>query len=130
MTVECAGLGAATLCKIHTVENVRITLAVATLLRVFLDDVEEPRYGYDLMRETGFPSGKLYPILARLQAAGWLIKEAEQIDPAEVGRPARRIYRLAPDAMAPARRAVAETVELVTSRRHQGVVPKPAGGIA
>jgi PadR family transcriptional regulator PadR len=74
--------------------QVRMTLAVATVLRVFIDDVATPRYGYELMRLTGFPSGKLYPILARLEAAGWLVKETEEIDPAEAGRPARRLYRL------------------------------------
>jgi PadR family transcriptional regulator, regulatory protein PadR len=67
--------------------EVRMTIAVATVLRIFLNDVSEPRYGYELMRLTGFPSGKLYPILARLQRAGWLIREQEQIDPGAPGRP-------------------------------------------
>jgi PadR family transcriptional regulator, regulatory protein PadR len=71
-----------------------MTIAVATVLRIFLNDVFEPRYGYELMRLTGFPSGKLYPILARLQRAGWLIREQEQIDPGAAGRPTRRLYRL------------------------------------
>ena len=72
----------------------RMTFAVAAVLRVFLDDLETPRYGYELMRLTGFPSGKLYPILARLEAAKVLIKETETVDPAKAGRPARRLYRL------------------------------------
>jgi PadR family transcriptional regulator PadR len=76
--------------------NVRVTVAVATVLRAFLDDVTQPRYGYELMRLTGYPSGKLYPILARLQRAGWLTKELEDIDPAAAGRPVRRLYRLTP----------------------------------
>lgn len=115
---------------ILTVENVRITLAVAALLRVFLDDIDQPRYGYDLMQETGFASGKLYPILARLQAAGWLVKEAEKIDPAEAGRPARRHYRLSPSAVAGARRAVAEAAEQLTPRRTPSAASQPATGIA
>ncbi|NUR31119.1 MAG: PadR family transcriptional regulator, partial [Catenulispora sp.] len=44
-------------------QDPRITLAVATLLRIFLEDPTEPHYGYDLMRLTTYPSGKLYPIL-------------------------------------------------------------------
>jgi PadR family transcriptional regulator, regulatory protein PadR len=72
----------------------RMTFAVAAVLRVFLDDLDTPRYGYELMRLTGFPSGKLYPILARLEAARVLIKETETVDPATAGRPARRMYRL------------------------------------
>lgn len=71
-----------------------MTVAVAVVLRVFLDDISQPRYGYELMRLTGFPSGKLYPVLARLENAGWLIKELEDIDPTDAGRPARRLYRL------------------------------------
>jgi PadR family transcriptional regulator PadR len=87
-------------------QDVRVTLAVATLLRLFLEDPAEPRYGYDLMRLTGYPSGKLYPILARLERAGWLRKEIEQIDPSAAGRPARRHYRLTDEGLTAARRAM------------------------
>ena len=64
-------------------DDFRITVAVARVLREFLVDAARPRYGYDLMRSTGFPSGKLYPILARLQHAGWLVRSAEQVDPSQ-----------------------------------------------
>lgn len=74
--------------------QVRMTMAVLRVLREFLSDVDRPRYGYDLMRATGFPSGKLYPILARLADAGWLIREREDIDSVREGRPARFMYRL------------------------------------
>src|SRR5262249_52308029 len=67
--------------KLLLVNEVRVTVAVACVLRVFLDDVGAPRYGYELMRLTGYPSGKLYPILARLEAAGWLDAQFEDIDP-------------------------------------------------
>jgi DNA-binding PadR family transcriptional regulator len=81
----------------------RMTVAVATVLRAFLENPSQPRYGYDLMQVTGYPSGKLYPILARLQAAGWLVKESEDIDPSEAGRPPRRMYQLSPDGLQAAR---------------------------
>lgn len=90
---------------------VRLTVAVAKVLRVFLEDTSQPRYGYELMQVTGFPSGKLYPIVARLQAAGWLIKEKEDIDPSEVGRPPRRMYRLSPDGIQAARLELAALSE-------------------
>jgi PadR family transcriptional regulator PadR len=69
-------------------------VATARLLGAFLANAEQRRYGYELMQETGFPSGKLYPILARLRNAGWLERELEDIDSAEAGRPARWMYRL------------------------------------
>lgn len=71
-----------------------MTVATAQVLRAFLADASRARYGYDLMRETGFPSGKLYPILAKLTGAGWLAREREEIEPAVAGRPARFMYRL------------------------------------
>jgi DNA-binding PadR family transcriptional regulator len=76
---------------------------VATILRAFLEDPTRDRYGYDLMRETGFPSGKIYPLLARLLGTGWLTVSEESIDPAVAGRPARRGYRLTDEGVRVAR---------------------------
>jgi len=35
--------------------GVRVTVATARVLRAFLADASRPRYGYELMQETGFP---------------------------------------------------------------------------
>nr|WP_173068858.1 PadR family transcriptional regulator [Phytohabitans houttuyneae] len=86
----------------------RVTAAVATVLAVFLEDPDADRYGLELMRATGQPSGTLYPILARLQEAGWVAAHWEGVDTTEVGRPARRYYRLTPDGAVAARDAVAD----------------------
>ena len=75
----------------------RITAAVSKVLAAFLEDPEADRYGLDLMRASGHPSGTLYPILLRLQNAGWVEAYWEEIDPVAAGRPARRYYRLTPD---------------------------------
>jgi PadR family transcriptional regulator PadR len=83
--------------RIVHMADVRVTIAVALVLQEFLAEVGEPRYGYELMQLTGFPSGKLYPILARLQRVGWLSRGREVIDPAQSGRPARYLYRITPD---------------------------------
>lgn len=86
-------------------EALRITAAVALMLRCFLDDVDRPRYGYELMTLTGFPSGKLYPILARLEKAGWIRRTQ---GPTLTGSgPARVHYRLVPEAVPVARQEVA-----------------------
>jgi DNA-binding PadR family transcriptional regulator len=73
--------------------NARTTRRVAGVLRVFITDPAAPQYGYGVMCQTGYPSGTVYPILARLEAAGWLVKESEPLDSAEPA-PARRIYKL------------------------------------
>ena len=96
--------------------EVRITVAVARVLREFLSDVAQPRYGYDLMRATGYQSGKLYPILARLQHAGWLTREAENVDAAQARRPPRYLYQLSADGAGKARLELAElTAQLSVS---------------
>ena len=84
------------LCKNATVPRVRVTLAVLKVFRIFLEDPALPHHGYELMKLSGFSSGKLYPLLARLQTAGWLTREHEDIDPAEAGRPRRYMYRITP----------------------------------
>jgi DNA-binding PadR family transcriptional regulator len=91
--------------------NVRMTLAVAHVLREFLSDSSRPRYGYELMKLTGFPSGKLYPVLTRLVKAGWLTRERENVDASEVGRPPRYLYRLSEQGAVAAQHELAELSE-------------------
>jgi PadR family transcriptional regulator PadR len=91
-----------------------MTLTTARILREFLTDPSQPRYGYDLMRATGFPSGKLYPALGKLVQAGLLLREKEQIDPAVEGRPARRIYRLSDSGIETARYELAVLSQQLT----------------
>ena len=98
-------------------EDVRITRAVAAVLYVFVEDVGTSRHGYELMRRTAFPSGKIYPILARLLAAGWLEATMEDIDPAKVGRPPRRFYRLSERGVVRARQGLAAFYQEVAPAR-------------
>lgn len=73
-------------------DDVRVTLQVLTLLEALTDDLTAERYGFELSKATGLKSGTLYPILARLESAGWLSSGWES---AEVtSRPRRRYYRL------------------------------------
>jgi DNA-binding PadR family transcriptional regulator len=100
-------------------EEFRITTNVAQLLAVLLDDPQVERYGLELMRATGQPSGTIYPILARLQAAGWVRAGWEEINPSAEGRPPRRYYSLTADGVAAAR------VELAALRER--LRPSPVG---
>lgn len=86
----------------------QVTTAVAKVLSAFLAHPDADRYGLELMRDTGHPSGTLYPILVRLQRAGWVTSTWEEIDPAREGRPARRYYRLTPQGQAVAERELAD----------------------
>lgn len=50
-------------------------------------------YGLEVMRRTGLKSGTVYPILRRMETAGWISGKREECAP-EPGRPARRLYKL------------------------------------
>jgi PadR family transcriptional regulator PadR len=50
--------------------------------------------GADISKATGTASGTLYPILFRLEKAGWLCSEWEDGVPSEMGRPRKRLYQL------------------------------------
>jgi DNA-binding PadR family transcriptional regulator len=75
-------------------QDLDITPKMATVLKVFLEDPDQPRYGFELMKLTGMKSGSLYPMLAKLEGAGWLTRGREDIDPRAAGRPARTHYTI------------------------------------
>lgn len=110
--------------------GVQVTVAVARVLREFLSEPSAERYGYELMRATSFPSGKLYPILTKLVRIGWLIREREDTEAAEVGRPPRFYYRLTADGVEAARYELAVLNEqLAPPTRRLGTL-QPEGGRA
>ncbi|HEY3009773.1 MAG TPA: PadR family transcriptional regulator [Micromonosporaceae bacterium] len=87
--------------------SVRITTPVLKVVSAMLADPAAERYGLDLMQDTGLASGTLYPILVRLERAGWVESHWEDIDPVAEGRPSRRYYRLTRDGAARARHEIA-----------------------
>ncbi|BCL14157.1 hypothetical protein GCM10017556_18960 [Micromonospora sagamiensis] len=84
-----------------------MTLQVQLVLRALLQDPERELYGLEIVDSTGLPPGTIYPILARLEAAGWVESRWEVIDQQAEGRPRRRYYRLPPDGRTQARSALA-----------------------
>jgi PadR family transcriptional regulator PadR len=80
------------------VRNLNITPKMAEVLKIFLEDPAKPRYGFEIMQRAGLQSGSLYPLLAKLEEAGWLTGERETIDPHAAGRPPRRTYTLVGEA--------------------------------
>lgn len=108
--------------------EIRITVAVARVLREFLVDVSQPRYGYDLMQATGYESGKLYPILARLQHAGWLLRTPEEVDPSQAGRPPRYLYSLTAGGTECARQELAALSAQLAVAPQRKLRPQAEGG--
>lgn len=78
------------------VQNVRMSLQTLRVLEAFLENPTEELAGADVQKRGQLASGTLYPILLRLEAAGWFLSRWESADPSKMGRPRRRLYRLTP----------------------------------
>jgi PadR family transcriptional regulator, regulatory protein PadR len=76
--------------------EVRMSLQTLQVLESFLENPSEQLSGAEVHRRCRLASGTLYPILLRLEAAGWFVSQWESIDPSSAGRPRRRLYRLTP----------------------------------
>jgi DNA-binding PadR family transcriptional regulator len=100
----------------------RLTSSVLKVLAALLADPASEHYGLQLMQQTGLPSGTLYPILVRLERAGWVQSRWEQVDPAAEGRPTRRYYRLTAEGAAEAGAEVAR----MHAQMARAVRPRPA----
>lgn len=87
---------------------IKMTVPVAKVLAALLADPTGEHYGLQLMQQTGIASGTLYPVLTRLQNAGWLTARWEDEDPSDAGRPVRRYYQLTAEGAEQARTALAE----------------------
>ncbi|RKN15793.1 PadR family transcriptional regulator [Micromonospora musae] len=108
----------------------RLTLPVVKVLSALLAEPDAERYGLDLMKLTGLPSGTVYPVLHRLQRAHWVEADWETIDPATEGRPARRYYRLTAEGATAARQALAELHALNRDARPARGNAEPRGAAA
>lgn len=89
-----------TLCRLATMgkqdRDVRMSLQTLKVLEAFLDNPADQLSGAEVHQRCRIASGTLYPILLRLEAAGWFVSRWESIDPSSAGRPRRRLYRLTP----------------------------------
>ncbi|HEU5159201.1 MAG TPA: helix-turn-helix transcriptional regulator [Streptosporangiaceae bacterium] len=88
----------------------RMTLQTQMVLRQALVEPDREWYGLEMVQTTGLPTGTVYPIITRLEQAGWITSRWET--PAEHAeteqpRPRRRYYQLTKDGAEAARLALA-----------------------
>lgn len=94
-----------------TRQGPRMTGPTRAVLHVFLSADDVDHYGLAIGAATRLPSGTVHPILARLEGLDWLSSRWEDVDPADAGRPRRRLYRLTESGRTQARAAVAAADE-------------------
>jgi PadR family transcriptional regulator PadR len=87
-------------------QDVRLSERGLRVLRFMIDEPRTARSGAEIAKATKVGSGTLYPLLARLEAAGWFTSRWEDVDPHEAGRPRRRLYKLTGVGQRKARRAL------------------------
>jgi PadR family transcriptional regulator PadR len=101
----------------------RLTRQTIDILRVLLE-ADDEQYGLKISQRTKLPTGSVYPILYRLERAGWLSSVWEEADPAETGVPRRRFYQLTEDG----RRQAQEAVAGIPARSTWSLSPEPRTG--
>jgi DNA-binding PadR family transcriptional regulator len=101
-----------------------MTMPTQLVLRALLADPAAELYGAQIGDAAGLMSGTVHPILARLEAIGWVESHWEDVDPTEARRPARRYYRITAAGADQAR------TELARVRRPQPgrLAPRPLPG--
>jgi PadR family transcriptional regulator, regulatory protein PadR len=104
----------------------RMTLQTQMVLRQALTEPGREWYGLEMVQATGLPTGTVYPIITRLEQAGWITSRwetpAEQAEEGQA-RPRRRYYRLTEDGAEIAR------VALAAAHANRATAPVPWGSL-
>jgi PadR family transcriptional regulator, regulatory protein PadR len=109
--------------------NARSRLRLTTPTRLVLDvlmvaDPDDLPWGYRICEDAGLGSGTVYPILERLEQAGWIAGHWETGQPSD--RPRRHFYTLTDTG-----RQLYSTAQVTRPvRGWRSVQPNPHGGSA
>lgn len=107
-----------------------MTVQTLMVIKVLLDDPLGDHYGLAISKQARLPTGSVYPILARLERAGWVSSDWERIDPVVEGRRPRRYYSLTGFGRQRGRQALEDVQRSVFSPRPQPQVPLADQGLA
>lgn len=102
----------------------RVTDATLDVLEALMGPDEE-LYGLKIAQNAGRKVGSVYPILARLEEAGWVKSSWEREERGERG-PRRRFFRFSTEGLDAARTLLTERRGAVRQRTARGTpVPQP-----
>lgn len=88
-------------------KQIRMTGPTIAVLAILLETGRQAS-GSEIGRASNLMSGTLYPVLHRLEQAGWIEGADEDVDPHVVGRPRKRFYSLRQEARRAAMQATAK----------------------
>ncbi|TDD28511.1 PadR family transcriptional regulator [Actinomadura sp. KC06] len=100
-----------------------MTVQTQMVLRQALLEPGREWYGLEMVQATELPTGTVYPIITRLEQAGWITSRweepREQREADALGRPRRRYYQLTQEGAESARLALAK------AHANRATTPKP-----
>jgi PadR family transcriptional regulator len=103
--------------------RLRLTTSTRLVLDVLMAaDPDDLPWGYRICEQAGLGSGTVYPVLERLERAGWIAGRWEIGQPTD--RPRRRFYALTGTGQQEYTAALAAR----RTRRWQLARPRPSGG--
>jgi len=101
-----------------------MTIPLLKVLNAMLEAPDQDLHGFKIIKLTGLKSGTLYPLLARLENAGWVESDWEkQVEP---GRPRRRYYRLTGLGVEAARRELSNLPGRTATPARTPTPPRPS----
>jgi DNA-binding PadR family transcriptional regulator len=71
-----------------------MTWQTQAVLKLLFDNQEGQHYGLEIAKGVELATGSVYPILIRLEQAGWITSRWENIDPTVAKRRRRRYYQI------------------------------------
>lgn len=72
----------------------RVTIPMALVIDALLTQTDDEVHGYTLTKTINLSAGTVYPILQRLETAGWVTSRWDNAARTPGGRAARRYYRI------------------------------------
>lgn len=106
----------------------RVTPATLDVLEALMGPDDE-LYGLKIAQNAGLKTGSVYPILARLEEAGWVESSWERGERGDRG-PRRRFYRLSPGGLCAARALLIERRGAIRQRTGKGTTARRADPVA
>lgn len=104
----------------------KLTEQLVRVLDVLLDDPTGDHYGFSVAKAADIKTGTLYPIMTRLEDAGWLTSRWQDDD--NTRGPRKRLYKLTLEGLTHANPIVAERAKTPHQRSRRYPHPTPGLG--
>ncbi|MGW0647340.1 PadR family transcriptional regulator [Streptomyces umbrinus] len=107
--------------------------AARKLIELHTADPAFEFYGLELAQALEYGPGTIYPVLRRMEEAGWLLsREESSTEPRSKARPPRVYYRINPETLPAVRQRLAEldARRRATAPLSSTLIPQPSTGAA